>query len=70
VTDLDNILNVTLFYIHTYHRVFREEVAETSQISETPIFYQNDFAMGNTANVTGRILHGGGGILVNYFNNV
>jgi hypothetical protein len=42
--------------LHTYYsRFITEGVAETSQIPETPTFYQNDnerLAMRNTADVT------------------
>jgi hypothetical protein len=39
--------------MYTYHsRFIPERVAETSQISKTPAFYQNDLAMRNTADGT------------------
>jgi hypothetical protein len=42
------------FILHTYHsRFILKGVAEASQIFETPTFYQNYFAMRNTADVTG-----------------
>jgi hypothetical protein len=41
-------------YMHTYHsRFIPERVAEVSEESETPMFYQDQLAMKNTADVTG-----------------